>query len=105
VAGQEELLAPYRERYFAEALPALRDRDPRTAGRLARLLYPSVLPGPETIAATDAALAGDLGAAVRPVLAEQRSITQQRQAARALPDSPGPLAAWEGAARGAGGSR
>jgi aminopeptidase N len=83
-AGQEELLAPYRERYFAEALPALRDRDPRTAGRLARLLYPAVLPDAETIAATDAALAGDLGAAVRPVLAEQRAITQQRRAARAL---------------------
>jgi aminopeptidase N len=56
VPGQERILAPYRDRYFAEVLPAVSGRDVSVAGQLARLLYPATLADPETIAATDAAL-------------------------------------------------
>jgi aminopeptidase N len=82
--GQEDLMAPYRERYFAEALPALRRLEASTAGLLARLLFPATLAGAATIAATDAALGRDgLGEPLRAALLEQRAILQQILAARA----------------------
>ena len=84
VPGQEGILAARRDRYFTEALPAVGDRDSRTAQRLARLLYPAILADPATIAATDAALRnGGLSAAVRMVVLEQRAVLQQVIEARA----------------------
>lgn len=60
VPGQERILAACRDRYFTEALPAVGDRDNRTAQRLARLLYPATM-----------------------VVLEQRAILQQVIGARA----------------------
>ncbi len=57
-AGQEELLAGFGDRFFTEALPALRDRDRQSAQRLIRCLYPGLLADPATIAATEAVLPG-----------------------------------------------
>jgi aminopeptidase N len=84
--GQERILAPYRDRYFAEVLPAVSGREVSVAGRLARLLYPATLADPETIAATDAALdAGGLSGPLRKALLEQRAILLQVVAARTRP--------------------
>jgi aminopeptidase N len=84
VPGQEDIMLPFRERYFTEALPALAHMVPRIAARIARLLYPATLPDPATIAATDAALErGGLTEPVRLVLAEGRMTAQQVLAARA----------------------
>ncbi len=61
IAGQESVLTRYRERYFAEALPALSARDARgerLARRLADLLFPVTLDERATIAAVGAALGG-----------------------------------------------
>jgi aminopeptidase N len=49
VPGQEELMASYRHRYFAQALPQLAGRPRRMAKRLSRLLFPSILVSEETI--------------------------------------------------------
>ncbi len=81
--GQEHILAPYRDRYFAEVLPAVSGREVSVAGRLARLLYPATLADADTIAATDAALNRDgLGGPLRMALLEQRAILLQVLAAR-----------------------
>ena len=53
VPGQEALLAGDRDRYFAEALPALDGRDIRQMRRLARALYPVTLAEPATLTATE----------------------------------------------------
>ena len=83
VPGQEGILAPFRDRYFSQALPAISDLEPRTAQRLAGLLYPATLADFATIAATDAALeGGELGDPLRIVLLEQRAILQEVLAAR-----------------------
>ena len=83
VAGQEDLMAGYRDRYFTEALPALADREPRTTRRLARLLYPATLVSPATIAATDAALqARHPGGQLRVIVQEQQAILRSALAAR-----------------------
>jgi aminopeptidase N len=87
--GQEHILEPYRDRYFAEVLPAMRGRSVSAAGRLVRLLYPATLAGPETIAATDAALGQDgLGEPLRKALLEQRAIMLQVLAARSQTRHP-----------------
>jgi aminopeptidase N len=81
--GQERILAPYRDRYFAEVLPALSGREVSVAGRLARLLYPATLADTETIAATDAVLSrDDFGGPLRMALLEQHAILLQILAAR-----------------------
>ena len=83
VAGQEDLMAGYRDRYFTEALPALADREPRTTRRLARLLYPATLVSPATLAATDAALqARHPGGQLRVIVQEQQAILRSALAAR-----------------------
>ncbi len=56
VPGQEDLLDGFRDRYFTEALPALRRHDGRTVQRLATALYPATLVDKATLAATDAEL-------------------------------------------------
>jgi aminopeptidase N len=84
--GHERILAPYRDRYFTEALLAVGGQEVSVARKLARLLYPATLADPATIAATDAALDGTgragLGAPLRMVLLEQRAILQQVLGAR-----------------------
>jgi aminopeptidase N len=81
--GQERILAPYRDRYFTEALPAVSGREVSVAGRLARLLYPATLADSATIAATDAALGrGGLSDPLRMALLEQQAILRQILAAR-----------------------
>jgi aminopeptidase N len=96
--GQERILAPYRDRYFTEALPAVAGQEVSVARKLAQLLYPATLADPATVAATSAALDRDgrggpagpagpggrdgLGGALRGVLLEQRAILQQVLAAR-----------------------
>ena len=85
VPGQEELLRPFRARYFAQALPAVRRHDNRTAQRLARALYPLPLADDVTLAATDAALAGTGPAdPVYPVLLEQRALVRRMITAQAM---------------------
>jgi len=83
VAGQESLMAEFRDRYFAEALPAIRRHDARTAQRLARALYPVTLADADTLAATRTALAStDPGDAIYAVLLEQHTILQRMITAR-----------------------
>ena len=95
VPGQEELLgrswlAEYRDRYFAEALPALAGRQGGWAvhvmRQLARALYPATLAEPATLAATAAALQrGDrLSDGLRLVLLEQEAILRSVLAARSV---------------------
>ncbi len=82
--GQERLLGEFRERYFKQVLPAVRQHDARTAQRLARALYPATLADDATLAATDAAVAQmDPANPVRAVLAEQRTVLQREITARA----------------------
>ena len=85
VPGQEDLLTPFRERYFTEALPAIRQHDNRTAQRLARALYPITLAESATLDATDAALAHtDPADPVYPILLEQRALLRRMIAARTM---------------------
>jgi aminopeptidase N len=84
--GQEAVLADFRERYFAEAVPALDGRDIRAMRRLARALYPATLAEPATLAATAAALErGGLSEGMRLVLQEQEAILRAVLAARSAP--------------------
>ena len=84
VAGQEHLMAGFRDRYFAEALPAARRHDARTAQRLARALYPVTLADAATLAATEAELAStDPADPIHPVLLEQHTLQQRMITARA----------------------
>jgi len=83
VPGQEDILAPFRERYFAEAWPVLRSRPGRIGPRLAHLLFPATLADPATIAATEAVLAaGPLADSLRETLAGQLVTLRQVLAAR-----------------------
>ncbi|HUC24940.1 MAG TPA: aminopeptidase N [Streptosporangiaceae bacterium] len=92
VAGQEHLMGEFRERYFAEALPAIRQYDARTVQRLARALYPVTLADADTLAATRIELAStEPTDPIRAILLEQHTILQRmitaRAAARALAPS------------------
>jgi aminopeptidase N len=86
VPGQEAALAGLRERYFAEAVPALDGREVRMMRRLARALYPATLAEPATLTATAAALErGGLSEGMRLVLQEQEAILRAALAARSVP--------------------
>jgi aminopeptidase N len=92
VPGQEAIsgrswLAGYRDRYFAEALPTLAGREVQVMRHLARALYPATLAEPATLAATEAALAGDgvRSRGLRMVLLEQEAILRSVLAARSVP--------------------
>jgi aminopeptidase N len=80
VPGQEELMAGYRDRYFAEALPALVSRSPWVKARLSRLLFPVTLVSEATIEAAEAAEPADH--VLRLAVAEQATIMRRRLAAR-----------------------
>ena len=91
VPGQEALLgrswlAEYRDRYFAEALPALAGRGVWVMRYLARALYPATLAEPETLTATAAALehGGLVSHGLRLVLLEQEAILRSVLAARSV---------------------
>ena len=91
VPGQEALLgrswlAEYRDRYFAEALPALQDREVGTMRHLARALYPATLAEPATLSATAAALehGRPVSHGLRLVLLEQEAILRSVLAARSV---------------------
>ncbi len=85
VPGQEGILVSYRDRYFAEALPAAMRRTGRDAVRLARLLYPATLADPATLVASDGAAAGGgLSDPVRQVLLEEGARLRRVIAAREL---------------------
>jgi aminopeptidase N len=85
VPGQEEVMADYRDRYFAEAVPVLTEPGPRSRERkrLLRLLFPATLVSPATAEAAETAAAA-LPAPYAVVLAEQSAILRQIQAARHL---------------------
>jgi hypothetical protein len=94
VPGQEGLLAGYRNRYFAEALPELDQREIRQMRQLARALYPVTLTEPATLAATAAAARAGAGVGaerdplslgLRLVLREQETIMVAALAARSQP--------------------
>jgi len=86
VPGQEELLAGYRDRYFAEALAELDRRPLREMRRLVRALYPVTLATPETLTATEAAAErGELSRGLRLALREQQVIMRAMLAARSAP--------------------
>ena len=81
--GQEKLAAPFRDRYFTQALPAIRRHDARAAQRLARALYPAPLAEDTTLTATDEALASsDPADPTWAVLLEQRELLRRAIAAR-----------------------
>ena len=90
VPGQEDIMAGYRDRYFAQALPALAGREPRVARSLAGLLYPATLVSADTVAATAAGLnAGDFGRSLRSIVLEQEAVLRSALAARAALPRPG----------------
>ena len=90
VPGQEGIMAGYRDRYFAQALPALASREPRVMRSLAGLLYPATLISPDTVAATEAGLsASEFSGSLRTVVLEQEAILRSALAARAARQRPG----------------
>jgi aminopeptidase N len=90
VPGQEDIMAGYRDRYFAQALPALAGREPRVMRSLARLLYPATLISADTLAATEAGLrAGELGRSLQVIVLEQEAILRSALAARETRQRPG----------------
>ena len=70
--GQESLLMPYRDRYFAELPKAWQERTMETAQTITMGLYPTFLVDDATIEATDAYLAGELNSAERRLVVEGR---------------------------------
>ena len=82
VPGQEDLMAGYRDRYFAEVLPALATRPPRLKSRLSRLLFPVTLVCEATIEAAQAAQPSDH--LLRLAVAEQTTIMRRRLAAQQI---------------------
>jgi aminopeptidase N len=80
---QVDLLRHYRDQYF-EILPRVwADRTMETAQSITMGLYPMYLVDDETIAATDAFLAGDLNSAVRRLVGEGRDGVLRAARARA----------------------
>jgi aminopeptidase N len=83
VPGQEDIMDGYRNRYFTEALPAIDTRPPRVMRTLARLLYPSTLVSPATLAATETALqATQLSRRLQVIVREQQAILRSALTAR-----------------------
>ncbi|WP_069768117.1 aminopeptidase N [Streptomyces sp. LUP30] len=70
---QRELLAPYRDAYFASLQDVYENRSPDTGTRTITGLYPSTQISPETLAATD-----DWLASARPGARLRRMITECR---------------------------
>ena len=83
VAGQEQLMAGYRSRYFGEGLHALAGMSSWPQERLGRLLFPSTLCDAATVTAAEAALASRaLPEDLRNAVAEQTAIVREVIASR-----------------------
>jgi hypothetical protein len=83
VAGQEQLMAGYRSRYFGEPLDVRAGMGNWPQERLGRLLFPSTLCGAATVAAAQAALAsGTWPDDLRTAVAEQAAVVREVIAAR-----------------------
>ena len=82
-AEQLDELVTYRDAYFA-ALPRVwQDRTSQTAQSITVGLYPYLLVDEQTLAATDAYLAGDVHSAARRLVSEGRDGVVRALAARA----------------------
>ncbi|MFN8171737.1 MAG: aminopeptidase N [Candidatus Nanopelagicales bacterium] len=84
--GQTDLLVPYRDRYFAELPRIWADRTMEMAQDITTFLYPFLLVDDETIAASDAFLAGpanDLPGPARRLVEEGRDGVLRAARARA----------------------
>jgi aminopeptidase N len=82
--AQVELLTPYREKYFAAVDQVWAQRDSEPAQEFAQLAYPTYLVDDDTVAATDAWLAGDgHPASLRRLVAEGRDGVVRALRARA----------------------
>ena len=83
-AGQEDLLRPYRDRYFAALDDLWASRTPEMAQSITMLLYPFLLIEDDTVAAADAYLARpDISPSARRLVSEGRDATLRAQRARA----------------------
>jgi aminopeptidase N len=81
--GQEDLLRPYRARYFESLADIWRARTPEMAQAVTVFLYPYLLVEPETIAAADACLQDPgLHPAARRLVSEGRDGTERAMRAR-----------------------
>ncbi|MFI0796902.1 aminopeptidase N [Micromonospora rubida] len=82
---QAELVAPYREKYFAVVDQVWAQRDSEPAQEFVQLAYPDQQVSEETVAATDAwlAAAGDQPASLRRLVAEGRDAVVRALRARA----------------------
>jgi aminopeptidase N len=82
--GQEDLVRPYVEPYFAELHQLWNERSREEALDLIEGLFPHVLIEPETVAATDRALADpELPGPVRRILLESKDAVERALRARA----------------------
>ncbi|WBB79600.1 aminopeptidase N [Micromonospora sp. WMMD882] len=82
--AQVELTAPYRERYFASVAQVWATRDSEPAQEFTQLAYPAFLVEEDTVAATDAWLAGEgHPAPLRRLVAEGRDGVVRALKARA----------------------
>ena len=88
-SAQLELLAPYRERYFADVAGVWDTFDGEVAQVFVMLGYPSLLVDDATVAATDAWLTGDHPAPLRRLVAEGKDGVQRALRARACDTAAG----------------
>ena len=89
VTGQEELVRPYGEPYLGELGELWNERSREEALSLIGGLYPRVLIEPETVAATDRALADpELPGPVRRILLESKDAVERALRARAADRDP-----------------
>jgi aminopeptidase N len=83
-SGQRDLLRPYVDRYFSALSDIWRTRTLEIARTIVQGLYPRLLVGPETVAATDAYLASpDVPPGLRRLLVEGRDDVVRALAAQA----------------------
>ena len=81
---QRVLLEPYRARYFGELPNIWKDRDIEVGLAFARMMYPTVLVGDETVRATEEYLAADnVPGPIRRVLLEAKDNMERAMRGRA----------------------
>ena len=83
--GQQDLLRPYLDRYFAALEGVWQTRPPEIASRITTALYPHLLASDDTLARTDAYLeAASAAPVVQRILSEARDDMQRALRAQAL---------------------